>query len=45
MANKKYAKLDQLTTAELESILRADLSDVESDPEPVSYTHLRAHET
>ena len=37
MANKKYAKLDQLTTAELESILRADLSDVESDPELIDH--------
>ena len=37
MANKKYAKLDQLTTAELESILRADLSVVESDPELIDH--------
>ena len=37
MANKKYAKLDQLTTAELESILRADLSNVESDPELIDH--------
>ena len=37
MANKKYAKLDQLTTAELESILRADLSETESDPELIDH--------